>query len=302
MKVSIITAFFHGNRYMGQYMEMLQKNQNNLSEGDELEAVIVNDSPETEVILPEEAKCSQILVVRQEKNGGIHAARVKGLKLCSGDYVIFLDQDDMLADNAIAEHIAAIKRRKREMRDTDGEAVTVSNAVLEQKDWREIWYRTAYHKRKVGDWRTYLNIGNQIISPGQCLIPKARIPESWKNNICKKNGADDYYLWLLLLAKKTPFVMLDKPLYIHKYTSENLSSDTKKMDASTYEFAEFLEKNQEMKEKELQLLLRTVRFKDAFRTGNIREKIILGLKNPDILIPNVVFKLRTKTPYGFNRS
>ena len=52
MKVSIITAFYKGNAYMADYKKMIRANQKNLESADELEAVIINDSPEKSVVLP----------------------------------------------------------------------------------------------------------------------------------------------------------------------------------------------------------------------------------------------------------
>ena len=49
MKVSIITAFYKGNAYMADYKQMIRANQKNLESADELEAVIINDSPEESV-------------------------------------------------------------------------------------------------------------------------------------------------------------------------------------------------------------------------------------------------------------
>lgn len=296
MKVSLITAFYKGNAYMADYKRMIRANQCHLEKEDELEVLIINDSPEEAVVLPDDGRDCNIKVYDQPENGGIHAARVRGLSLCTGDYVIFLDQDDRLREDAVATFIAAMKKYQ-----TKANRVLVSNAVMEQKDGEVFWYRTAYHKKLVGDYKTYLRVGNQIVSPGQCLIPKASIPTFWTTHICKKNGSDDYFLWLLLLAQKTTFSFVDEPLYVHHYTAQNLSADAKKMDASSYEFIAYLETERAIDKKDIALLRRTIRYKDAFRSSGMAKKAVLTLQNLDIFIPNFIFKMRSKTPYGFNR-
>lgn len=317
MKVSIITAFYKGNAYMQQYKRMICANQQQLSSQDELEAIIINDSPEESVVLPEVGGDCNIRVYDQRENSGIHAARVRGLLESSGDYIIFLDQDDLLADDAVAHHIAMMRRWQQDtkemydmlhpqlhmtsMAETMRYPVLVSNAVLEQADGSALWYRTDYHKRCVCNYKTYLNVGNQIISPGQCLIPRCAIPEIWTQKICQNNGSDDYYLWLLLFAQHTPFVLVDEPLYVHKYTAQNLSADSRKMDVSTYEFVAYLEAADSVEQKDLRLLERTTRYKDRFRNGGVVTKLLSSIRNPDILLANIIFKIRTKTPYGFNR-
>lgn len=317
MKISIITAFYRGNRYMEQYVKCIQENQKNMKSQDELEVILVNDSPEEEIQLPEWALALPIRVCPQEKNGGIHSARVRGLEECQGEYVMFLDQDDLLEGDAIAKHIARITEWRENLAgvNTGGSSVlgtglgdlimnpvSVSNAKLEQKDGSALlWYRSQFHKKKVGDYKTYLKVGVQIISPGQCLVPRILVPKLWRAKICKSNGSDDYYLWLLLLARRVPFLLVDEPLYIHKYTGENLSADTKNTDASTYEFLEYLQQDEFVSKKDVELLRRMTQYKDRFRRGNAGEKMISTIKNIDIFLPNFIFKLRSKTPYGFNR-
>lgn len=317
MKVSIITAFYKGNAYMQQYRDMIRKNQGNLQDGDELEAIIVNDSPEEPVLLGQDAADCNIWVVDQPKNGGIHQARVRGLLECTGDYVIFLDQDDVLTEDAVAKMLTFYRQYEKEANEVQsylGEEfaktgiagimrypVVVCNALVEEIEGSSLWYRTAYHKKQIGEYKTYLRVGNQIISPGQCMVPRKGIPKDWMTNICRKNGSDDYYLWLLLLLQHTPFVFLDEALYVHKYTAENLSSDSRKMDDSTYEFIGFLKKDPGIRKKDIQLLERTVFYKDRFRRGNLMEKAAATLRNPDIFLANVFFKMRSKTPYGFHR-
>lgn len=317
MKVSIITAFYKGNAYMADYKKMIRANQKNLESADELEAVIINDSPEESVVLPEDGGDCNIWIYDQKQNGGIHAARVRGLSLCTGDYVIFLDQDDRLQEDAVATFIATMKKYQTEadkVHATLGQEfsrtkiaqimrypVLVSNALMEQKDGEVLWYRTDYHKKLVGDYKTYLRIGNQIVSPGQCLIPKAMIPAVWTQHIGKKNGSDDYFLWLLLLCQRTPFSFVDQPLYVHGYTAQNLSADAKKMDDSTYEFIHVLEEEKVMDPKDIRLLRRTISYKDKFRGGSAGTKAFSTLRNLDIFLPNLIFKWRSKTPYGFNR-
>lgn len=327
MKVSVITPFYEGNKYMEDYQDMMLMNMANLSESDEIEVVLVNDSPGTVISLRGAVAANRNWkIVKNPRNSGIHWSRVNGLANATGDYILFLDQDDKLASDAIASflerarHLAevgkavneGVKSQKAQAEETglqmDGaqEAmcyqVIVANAVLEQKDWEQLWYRTAYHKTLVGDLRTYLRVGTQIISPGQCLIPKALIPQFWIDHIMVKNGSDDYFLWLLMLEEGIPFNYLDKPLYVHHFTEQNLSADTTVTDESSYEFIEILRGQEDnMRPADLFTLERMLHFKQDFRRADRSGKIRLALHHPSLMWSNIVFKWRTKTGYGFNR-
>lgn len=296
MKVSIITPFYEGDRYMQDYMNCIIKNREKLSVGDSLEVILVNDSPWKKLEVPEGASSAEFVkVITNSENKGIHASRVAGLEAADGEYIMFLDQDDVLADNAIAEHIAHFKASKDCI-------VSVSNAVLEQKDGSKLlWYRTDYHKACVGDLKTYIDVGIQIISPGQCLIQKEVIPDFWKEHLMSVNGADDYYLWILLLSKGARFNVIDKPLYIHRYTGENISADTKKTDESAYDFIDILGEYEAVPQDIITGLLEMISFKAAFREAGKLGKIGVGLSNLRLLFANISYKRKTKTKLGFNR-
>lgn len=296
MKVSVITPFYHGNCYMERYVKCLLMNQKNLPKTEAWEILMVNDSPDDMVNLPPEAKNLPLRVIERKTNGGIHAARIQGLSEATGDYILFLDQDDVLAADAIAREIRYIESF------ASAPDVIVCNAMLEQKDGSALlWYRSSFQKKRIGDYQTYLRVGIQIISPGQCLIRREIIPEFWMNKICSVNGADDYFLWLLLLAGNTKFHLLDEPLYIHTYTGSNVSSDTAQTDASVFSFLPYLREYPKTAEKDVVTLEKMLRYKAAFRQGDLRCKAKETLRHPGLFLTNLIFKLRSRTPYGFNR-
>jgi glycosyltransferase involved in cell wall biosynthesis len=346
IRISIITPFYKGNAYMPSYWAMIRRNAETLQRSElqdrlEFEALLVNDSPEEKILLPEsltiKKSCDEnteldlklqgsegssrakagfeVRLIQNPKNLGIQKSRIHGLQEAKGSYILFLDQDDILADDAILSFGRAVLNDQA----LSKPCLYVANAILEQKDWRSLWYRTDYHKRQVGNKSIYLHIGTMIISPGQCLLPRQWIPDFWINHPLALNGADDYFLWILLLEAGVAFRYLDQALYVHRYTSENLSGDTRKTDQSTFEFIEILQK--ELKPlktdfypigKNLSLPVRqtlhdihTLRammeFKADFRRGGKAEKLQQILSHPSLFLRNVSFKIRSKTGYGFNR-
>ena len=65
-------------------------------------AIVVDDGSTDDTLehLREFRKYPNIRVITQE-NKGVSAARNKGLSLCVSDYIMFLDSDDLLAENAV---------------------------------------------------------------------------------------------------------------------------------------------------------------------------------------------------------
>lgn len=76
--------------------------------GCEVEVIIVNDgSTDDSGVIADElvARHDQVIAVHCE-NGGPAAARNTGLAACSGSWVTFLDSDDLMAPDRIAEQLA----------------------------------------------------------------------------------------------------------------------------------------------------------------------------------------------------
>lgn len=120
MNVSIITSFYHGNKYINQYIDMIKSLK--LESDDSLEVIMVNDSPEEPLALPEYGNID-IKVIVNEVNSGIHKARVNGLSHAKGDYVIFVDQDDLLMPDTILDY-------KHKLVDED---LIIANGIYELK-------------------------------------------------------------------------------------------------------------------------------------------------------------------------
>jgi len=279
---------------MKDYVTCMEANSKNLSrEGHELEVILVNDCPDEGPEIDPSAR-ALVRVVTNPENKGIHYSRVAGLKEAGGTFIMFLDQDDLLEVNALLKLVKEMEKSPADL--------IISNAKLEQADGHYLqWYRTDYHWQKSWDMETYINVGIQIISPGQCLIKKSSIPEFWMDNIVSVNGADDYYLWLLMLAAGAKASTYREELYIHKYTGVNISSETSATDASVYDFLNLLYDCDYFKKDDIIKLHEMITYKAQFRTSGFLGKVGASLANLGIFIANLKFKKNTKTEYGFNR-
>jgi len=170
-------------------------------------------------------------IVNHERNSGIHQAKVTGLEYSQGEYVLFLDQDDEITDDYLYSQLQAIGTAD----------VVVCNAFVECPDGTTIKFvRAVSSFKKAMTIDSFLNCDCQIISMGEGLIKKAAFPSEWQKNILKVNGADDYYLWLLMLSRQAEFVENTRYLYTHKYTGKNLSMSAWKIHSSAIAVFELL--------------------------------------------------------------
>jgi len=97
-KVSVIIPAYNAEQYIKECIESLFKQSYK-----NLEIVVVNDGSTdgTKAILDEYEKSEKIVKVLHTENRGVSCARNAGLNIATGSYIVFLDADDYLVQNAV---------------------------------------------------------------------------------------------------------------------------------------------------------------------------------------------------------
>ena len=278
MDVSLIVPFYKGNAYMERIFALARSNAAN-APGVQLELLIVCDSPDCPVeYAPSWVEGFSLRILENEKNMGIHGSRVNGIRHARGTYIQMLDQDDLLAENALASQLAAI-----------GDAqVCVANGI-DQAD-RGLIYKNQAHQQWATRERFYYSAGNMIVSPGQCLLRRDAVPEFWLEQIMDRNGSDDLLLWLLLLGEGATWAVNPECLYTHVFTGQNVSADGAKMNASSWEVLEKLEQWAKLTARQRRRFCRS-RSLGKLLVGKGRAgKCLAMLRYPDVLLEKLILK------------
>lgn len=228
--VSVIVPCYHGNSYIPGIVSMLERNRQQLPAGCALELVLVNDSPD--IPLPElPQSCFQVNTVVNPHNCGIHTSRVNGLKAAEGEYILLLDQDDVITDNCIRSQLQAIGT---------ADFVLANGYDMLPDGSKRPLYETEKKQRRAVTLSCCYYYNMLIRSPGQVLIKKNSIPAVWLRDTLSANGSDDAYLWILMLLDgRKPAVNPDM-LYVHMLTDSNASANLSSMLASQLEVAQKL--------------------------------------------------------------
>ncbi|WP_283109256.1 glycosyltransferase family 2 protein [Thomasclavelia spiroformis] len=234
IELSIITPFYNGNNVIDERLRVIEKiaseNKNRL-----FEWIIVNDSPKEKIHDLNTNLANLIIrIFVNSSNVGIHQTRINGLNKARGEYVVFLDQDDYLKPTFVHDQL-------NKLHDSD---LCICNGLIENRERKfKVIFKNKYQMRKLKSISTFFIYGNLIVSPGMAIIRRNSIPEVWKNSRMKINGADDWLLWVCLLAEKKDIVYCDKTLYIHKKTDNNVSDNDLNMLKSCNEALHIFEKN-----------------------------------------------------------
>ena len=138
-KVSVVIPVFNTEEYLPDCMESVLDQTLR-----EIEIICVNDgspdrSPE---ILKQYAALDARVVVIDQDNQGLSCARNAGLDAASGEYVCFLDSDDMLRADALEKLYATAKRNCLEQLLFDAETFYEQEGIKEQFPAFEQYYHS----------------------------------------------------------------------------------------------------------------------------------------------------------------
>ena len=98
MKISVIVAAYNIEDYIERCLNSIIKQMNN-----EIQLIIVNDGSKDNTLNKINSCCNDknnIRIINKE-NQGLIEARKSGMNIASGEYILFVDGDDWIEDNAI---------------------------------------------------------------------------------------------------------------------------------------------------------------------------------------------------------
>ncbi len=211
---SIIVPLFMGEQLIDGILDMIKKcikvyisKVNN--ESLEFELILINDYQDEFISQIEGDNNLKIVIANNKENKGIHYSRIKGLELSSGEFVLFLDQDDKITATYFVDQFEELKNN----------VMVACNGI----NYGIGIYNSIGSMERINDPMQYFEGINRIVSPGQVILRRDIIPIEWKENIICKNGSDDYFLWSLLMHKGYSFSLNMQSCFLHTQSCGNAS-------------------------------------------------------------------------------
>jgi glycosyltransferase involved in cell wall biosynthesis len=174
------------------------------------EIIVVDDGSGDRTVEVARGFASKGVSVITQENQGAAAARNNAFSLCQGDYIQWLDADDLLAPDKIERQLAAL-------RETDGRRVLLSSS------WAFFNYRTArarfipsslWQDLSPVDWLLGKMGDNQHMQTATWLTSRELVEAAGPWDICQLSDDDgEYFCRVLLASQGTRFVPEAKVFY-----------------------------------------------------------------------------------------
>ncbi|HEY0077452.1 MAG TPA: glycosyltransferase family A protein [Pyrinomonadaceae bacterium] len=105
--VSVIVPAYNYGRYLGQTLESLRRQTYS-----HWECIVVDDgsTDDTPQVVASYAEKDARIKYYRQANQGLAASRNRGIKECGGEYVQFLDSDDLLEERKLELHVEHLER------------------------------------------------------------------------------------------------------------------------------------------------------------------------------------------------
>lgn len=246
--ISVIVPIYKGKQFIPYWLDTIQKNAVYLS-GLKLqcELIFVNDYPEEKIVVEDlHTYGFELKVLNSNENRGIQGARIYGLEHAEGEWIVFLDQDDWITEDYLIKQKQCI----------DGADAVICNGYIKYfcKNINQLLYADNRAQECTKDLSYYISKGNPIFSPGQVMIRRESIPKLWCQNKLEINGADDYFLWILMLKSGKKFLLNYDTLYTHVGHSKNVSNNRFAMSQSVHRVEQILIERNLLNEEEKEII------------------------------------------------
>lgn len=185
IKVSIVTPTYNSSEYIEKTINSIlaQTHQN-------FEIIVVDDcSTDNTVALVQKCYDNRIIILQNEKNMGAAYSRNQAIATASGDYIAFLDGDDVWLPFKLEQQLNFMITNNIGFSSTDYRIIDHAGNKLGK-------YITAPKKINHRCFRRTCWVGCLTTMYKRSVYPNLSIP----NDILKRN---DYALWLKLSEKET---------------------------------------------------------------------------------------------------
>ena len=251
MSISVIIPVFNGEKTIQETIDSIlnQTFQN-------IELIIINDgSTDSTVQIINNISDSRIKLFSYA-NGGLSTSRNRGISLAQGEYISFIDADDLWTPDKLESQWQALQENPQ---------ADVAYSWTDYIDESSNFLKSGRRIKANGDAFSKLLLFNFLENGSNPLIRQKALEKvgDFDRSICTAGDKD---MWLRLAANYN-FVCVEKPQILYRISTNSMSTNLKRQEAASLKVLERAfsnpkaEKLQHLKKQSLSYLYQYLTFK-----------------------------------------
>jgi len=225
MIVSIIIPYYKKKNYINKTISSVLRQSYQ-----KFEIIIVNDEPgksSKDILIKIKKKDKRIKIVNNKKNIGAGPSRNKGIKIAKGNYIAFIDSDDLWKKNKLKTQINIMKKYDYNISHT-------SYYIIDKNNKKSVIRKSKSLNFK--NLKQSCDIGLSTVVMKKKILKKDKLFANFSTK-------EDYYLWLKIANTGEIFHYINLPLSCWRKTPNSLSSSIIQKLIDSYKVYFHFEKN-----------------------------------------------------------
>ncbi|KJH72494.1 glycosyltransferase [Aliterella atlantica] len=220
--ISVVIPVYNGAKTIKETIEsVLQQTYENF------EIIVINDGSQDETLAIVKSVQDQRIKVFSYPNAGLSASRNRGFARACGEFIAFLDADDLWTKDKLAAQLAALQQNPQ---------AAVAYSWTDHIDENSKFLRPASYNSCNGNVYERLLIGNFLVCGSNTLIRAQALTKvgGFDESL---NSAEDWDMWLRL-APGHEFVVVPRPQVLYRISPYSMSANISKMEVASLQVLE----------------------------------------------------------------
>lgn len=214
--VSVVIPAYNAEKTILETIESVRKQTFT-----DFEILVINDGSTDQTVVIVNAIQDDRIKVFSYGNGGLSIARNRGIHQAQGEFITFLDADDLWAIDKLELQIDALRQHK------DAGLVYSWTLVLDERGQN---LNAGLSPLFEGNVYRQLLIGNFIASGSNAMLRRPVVDQVGQFDPTLRSSEDwDYWL---RVATDFPFVVVPKPQIFYRQSTNTMSSNLQRMEYS----------------------------------------------------------------------